>query len=97
LYRRIFVGPGRLLVNAAQQTDTKVIDKLVDYTGITTVVLAHIIAWVDRTFVDGTVNLISGIAGYTGLLTKSVQTGKVQHYFIFAIAGLLMLVFWIIL
>ncbi|QHT70015.1 NADH-quinone oxidoreductase subunit L [Rhodocytophaga rosea] len=97
IYRKIFINPGRQVVYSAQQTDAKVIDKLVDYTGIITVVLAHIIAWVDRIFVDGTVNLISRMAGYLGLFTKSAQTGKIQHYFIFALAGLLILVFWIIL
>jgi NADH-quinone oxidoreductase subunit L len=97
IYRQLFVGAGTLFMRVSQWIDTKLIDRIIDYTGISTVVLAHITAWIDRTFVDGAVNLTAYTAGRIGLVTKSIQGGKVQNYFLYAIFGLIVLIVWIIL
>jgi NADH-quinone oxidoreductase subunit L len=96
-YRKTFVRPGVVLTQVAQWLDTKIIDKLVDYTGIAVVVAAHMVAWADRTLVDGTVKFFVFIAGRIGLLTRAFQGGKVQYYFVYTLLGLILLIVWIIL
>lgn len=76
--------------------DQKVIDALVNFLGVFKIVLAHIIAWIDRDFVDGFVSLIVWLTGSLGKLSRSLQSGKIQSYFVIATLGLvLILVFFV--
>jgi NADH-quinone oxidoreductase subunit L len=97
LYRLLFVRTGLFFIRFTDLLDRRFIDKVIDYSSITTVILAHVVAWIDRTFIDGTVNFAAYITGIIGLLTRSIHGGRVQHYFLYAIFGLLILVVWIIL
>ncbi|MBX9852332.1 MAG: NADH-quinone oxidoreductase subunit L [Cytophagaceae bacterium] len=97
LYYKILVAPGMQISRLLAFTDTKIIDGALHFLAISHVVFAHIIAWFDRVFVDGTVNLCVWIAGKTGGLARSFQTGRIQGYFIFALIALLSLLIWIII
>jgi NADH-quinone oxidoreductase subunit L len=48
----------------------------------------------DNSIVDGLVNATAYLAGFLGLLTRRLQTGKVQTYLAFAILGVMILFLW---
>jgi NADH-quinone oxidoreductase subunit L len=97
LYGRLFVHPLRLTMRAARRLDARYIDRLVKYTAIAGVVFAHILAWVDRTFVDGAVRLVGFLSGRTGQLARSFGAGNAQWYLASALAGLIILIVWVLL
>jgi NADH-quinone oxidoreductase subunit L len=77
--------------------DRRIIDQTVEKIGITYVVLAHVVSWVDRVVVDGLVNFSAYLAGGIGKMTRRLQYGKVQAYFLFAVLGLVCIAIWMIL
>lgn len=97
IYRILFVRTGQLFSKVTNGIDKKLLDTIIDYASISMVVLAHIVAWIDRNLVDGLVNFAAYLAGRIGALTRSVQGGRVQFYFLYTLFGLLILVVWIIL
>jgi NADH-quinone oxidoreductase subunit L len=48
----------------------------------------------DNKVIDGIVNLVAYCAGFFGLLTRKLQTGKVQTYLAFALFGVLVFFLW---
>jgi NADH-quinone oxidoreductase subunit L len=48
----------------------------------------------DNRIVDGMVNLIAYLAGFFGLLTRRIQTGKVQTYLAFVLLGIMVFFLW---
>jgi NADH-quinone oxidoreductase subunit L len=49
----------------------------------------------DNKIVDGMVNLVAYIAGFIGLMTRKVQTGKVQTYIVFVLLGVAVFFLWL--
>lgn len=72
--------------------DGTIIDGLVNGAAKITKVGAVISGKFDSIVVDGLVNGTAGFFGIFGVVLRSVQTGKVQTYIIFAIVGLMVLV-----
>ncbi|MGM9507618.1 NADH-quinone oxidoreductase subunit L [Larkinella sp. GY13] len=95
-YKRLIVRPFVRLAYLSYGFDRRVIDKLVDFIGIGTVVLAHMIGWADRMIVDGLVNGASWLTHRLGNLTRSVQNGRVQSYIASAVVGLLVILWFLI-
>jgi NADH-quinone oxidoreductase subunit L len=48
----------------------------------------------DNSIIDGLVNAVAYFAGFFGLLTRRLQTGKVQTYLAFVILGVMILFLW---
>ncbi|MCU0452913.1 MAG: NADH-quinone oxidoreductase subunit L [Bacteroidetes bacterium] len=48
----------------------------------------------DNTIVDGLVNLVATFAGFTGIVTRRIQTGKVQTYLAFVLLGVMVFFLW---
>lgn len=48
----------------------------------------------DNRIVDGMVNLVAYVAGFSGLLTRRIQTGKVQTYLAFVLLGIMVFFLW---
>ncbi|MBI2619688.1 MAG: NADH-quinone oxidoreductase subunit L [Ignavibacteriales bacterium] len=48
----------------------------------------------DNRIVDGVVNLVAYLAGFFGLLTRRIQTGKVQTYIAFVLLGVMIFFLW---
>ena len=93
-YEKLFVKPTLRFSDATAWFDRRVVDRAVDWLGILGVVLAHVVAWLDKHLVDGLVNGAAWGAGRFGQLTRSVQAGRVQGYVVVALLGLLLLVGW---
>ncbi len=48
----------------------------------------------DNRIIDGIVNLLANLAGLMGIVTRRVQTGKVQTYIAFVLFGVLVFFLW---
>lgn len=95
-YKRLIVRSFVRFSRFSYRFDQKVIDKIIDLIAMGNVVLAHIIAWTDRTIVDGLVNGAAWLANRLGNLTRSVQNGRIQSYIASAVVGLLLILWFLI-
>lgn len=77
--------------------DQRLVDGLVNAFGIIGVVTAQIAGWFDKYILDG---MVYGVAFSTrgfGKLAKSFQGGNVQAYFAWAMVGILMTLFFLVI
>lgn len=79
---------------------TKWVDKLIDsfIHGISyfQITVAHIISWADRYLVDGVVDGVAYTSKGVGAMTRSLANGKIQSYLLWAMAGLVIFIVWIL-
>lgn len=85
----VFVGSFMLIARSCAWFDTNIVDGAVNGVGKVTIMTANIFGWFDKYIVDGTVNLVAGITQIIGLGFRSFQTGKVQTYLAWALAGVI--------
>ena len=81
---------------AANHVDRKWIDGFVHATAYAQVTLAHVVGWIDKVFVDGTVAGISRVVSATGVVTRSFQGGKIQVYIFWAILAIIIFLIWML-
>jgi NADH-quinone oxidoreductase subunit L len=86
-----------LTARAMTWFDGAIVDGLVNLIGRTGKLAGFFSAWVDRTFVDGAVNGAAALTNACGSLVRLVQTGRIQQYATFAVAGGLAAAAWLIL
>ncbi len=67
--------------------DKWIVDGTVNFAGRVGRAFGSISAWIDRTFVDGTVNQVGLFANDIAAGLKLIQTGRVQNYLLLAITG----------
>jgi NADH-quinone oxidoreductase subunit L len=77
--------------------DATIIDGFVLTVGRTNKIAGSVAAWFDKTFIDGLVNLVGAISHAFGAAFRLIQTGRIQQYVSFAVAGGLLTVAWFIL
>lgn len=80
----------------AHWIDRKVIDKLIHGLTYLQVSIAHVTGWSDRYLIDGLVNGVAYSTKGIGLITRSLANGKIQSYMLWALAGLLIFILWIL-
>ncbi|MBX2915603.1 MAG: NADH-quinone oxidoreductase subunit L [Cyclobacteriaceae bacterium] len=76
--------------------DKKWIDRFIHALAYGKVALAHMVGWTDKYVVDGTVHSITWAARGLGGITRSIVNGKIQSYLLWAIAGLLIFIIWML-
>lgn len=76
--------------------DKNIVDGVVNGLGYIQVVLSHVVGWFDKAIVDGTVNFVAATADFVGNRTRQIQSGNVQMYFVWAVFGLLLIVYFLI-
>jgi len=77
--------------------DEYVVDGVVNGVGILSRSLGFASAWFDLRVVDGSVNGVAAITQVFGSVARLFQTGRVQQYVSFAVAGGVLLAAWLIL
>lgn len=77
--------------------DEWVVDQIVLTVGRVNKALGFAFAWFDKTFVDGLVNLVGALSNFFGAALRLIQTGRIQQYVSFAVAGGLFAAAWLIL
>ncbi|KAB2924726.1 MAG: NADH-quinone oxidoreductase subunit L [Bacteroidetes bacterium] len=71
--------------------DAVIVDGIVNGAGAVTKGFSTVSGKFDSIVVDGIVNLTATVAGFLGMLLRTVQTGRVQTYIVFALIGLMAL------
>lgn len=101
LYNKYFVDEGYMagiirpllwLNQLAALFDRKVIDGAVNGSATITRLLSNSSGWSDLRIVDGIVNGIAALTQFLGASMRRVETGRIQHYFLFFLGGTLVLV-----
>ena len=82
----------KLATRAVSVTERRGIDRTLHGIVYVQVIMAHITAWIDRTFVDGTVNAAARLTGFGGKITRSVQGGNIQLYVFWAVFAIIILI-----
>jgi NADH-quinone oxidoreductase subunit L len=85
-----------LLAGLTTAFDKKWIDGFIHALAYSKVTLAHIVGWTDKNIVDGTAHGVTLVARGLGGITRSVVNGKIQSYLLWAIAGLLIFIIWML-
>ena len=92
-------GVGRLILAGSvgvHHIDRKWVDGVVHAAAYAQVTLAHIVGWIDKMIVDGTVLGIARLASATGAATRSFQGGKIQLYIFWAIFAVIIFLIWML-
>jgi len=94
IYQALVVNSLLGLNNFLAAFDQVVIDGFVNSLARMTKALSVVTGFVDKTFVDGLVNLVSDTVIFTGGQLRKIQTGRIQNYLYAAMAGVLVLMIW---
>jgi NADH-quinone oxidoreductase subunit L len=74
--------------------DKNVIDTTIHWLAYIKVVIAHIAGWTDQRIIDGLVNGVAYSSKGIGTIARSIVNGKIQSYLLWALAGLVIFIFW---
>ncbi len=96
LYDATFVAATMGIAKILAWFDGAIVDGIVNGAGYVTKFIAVVSSKFDSIVVDGLVNFTAFTAGISGRFLRTVQTGKVQTYIIFAIVGMMALVMFYI-
>ncbi|MCX2741761.1 NADH-quinone oxidoreductase subunit L [Pontibacter anaerobius] len=96
-YDRTFVQPTLALSHQLYRIDIKIIDYTLNNGSKALVILAKVVAWVDRWVVDGLVWLAGALSKVLGRVGRGLQNGKVQSYYAYSLFGFILLLLYIIL
>jgi NADH-quinone oxidoreductase subunit L len=91
------IGSTWTLTRFLKAFDEKILDGLVNLVGRTNRLGGALSAWFDRTFVDGAVELVGMLSQFFGATLRLLQTGRIQQYAAFAVAGGILTAAWLIL
>lgn len=91
------IGGSKKIAAFLRAFDERVVDGLVNLVGRSGRWLGVFSAWIDRTFVDGAVNGVGAITQVFGSAVRLLQSGRVQQYAAFAVAGGMAVAAWLIL
>jgi len=87
IYEALIVKPLSTLARNAFSFDARVIDAVVNGTGLMALRLSAFKGWIDENIVDGLVNGAAVTVGRAGATLRLIQTGLVQNYLLIAAAG----------
>jgi NADH-quinone oxidoreductase subunit L len=92
IYEKWIVVPGvHLVARMMYWFDAHIVDGAVNGVATITQLQARISGLFDKWVVDGAVNGVAYTAGFFGILLKKTQTGKIQAYIAFILAGVMVL------
>lgn len=91
LYQVIFVRPTLRISGWITAIDKRGLDWLADNSARLMQAVARLDNWIDRTFVDGAVDLTARWTYAVGLKLRTVQTGSLRQYVMFLAVGLVAL------
>jgi NADH-quinone oxidoreductase subunit L len=95
IYNRILVVPYQSFAQILALFDRVVIDGLINFMGIATVVLSKIAALVDQYVIDGIVVSLGRVSKFLGQITRNIQGGNAQSYYFWALASAVIILFWL--
>lgn len=83
-------------INSAtiERIDKQIIDGAIHASAYAQVIFAHVVGWIDRTFVDGSVNAIARLTGLGGKFIRSFQGGNIQLYIFWSVFAIIIFIIW---
>lgn len=96
VYDRVVVAPALAAANTLERTDRNFIDHTLHRLVYLQVIFAFSMAWIDRHVVDGLVALVARVMKSTGNLFRSLGTGRIQRYVLWALLMLIIFIFFIL-
>lgn len=94
LYHIIVTTCVRYNNRVMETIERKVIDRGIHGLIYFQVIFAHVVGWIDRAFIDGTVNATARLAGFGGKITRSFQGGNIQLYVFWSVFALIIFIIW---
>jgi NADH-quinone oxidoreductase subunit L len=95
LYEKVFpVAFTLALSNVLSWFDKNIVDGAVNGSAWVTVHASSVSAWFDKYVIDGAVNATAGVTQFLGMALRLVQTGRVQTYVAWTLAGVLAFFLW---
>ncbi|MHA4736823.1 NADH-quinone oxidoreductase subunit L [Dyadobacter sp. MSC1_007] len=91
-----FIIPFAYITRYLKLFEKHVVDALVNAVARGSLVFGHLIAWFDRMFVDGLVNLTVFSVRYAGQAARGLQSGRIQSYYIVMAMGVFLLILWLV-
>ena len=91
LYQFIFIRPTHFVSGLIAKFDKQVIDVCIDKLASGVKVISRADDLIDRTFVDGIVNLVGNWTYSAGRSLKTVQTGRLRQYVVLIVVGVVAL------
>ena len=91
------VFSGKTIQSSSQAVtwvERRLIDRGIHAMVYTQVIFAHVIAWIDRVFVDGAVNGTARLTGFGGKITRSFQSGNIQLYIFWSVFAIIIFIIW---
>jgi multicomponent Na+:H+ antiporter subunit D len=86
-YRSVLIRPAKIIAQWAWNIDTWVVDRIVNATGLLTLLESRVSEIFDVHVVDGTVNGLSTVLDRGSKKLQGLQTGRVQNYMLAMVAG----------
>jgi len=96
LYEKAIVQPVLMLSVVTLYIDRKWIDGILHFAAYVQVTLAHLAGWCDKTIFDGIADGTGKVSKIIGSVTRSLANGKIQSYILWAMAGLIIFMVWIL-
>jgi NADH-quinone oxidoreductase subunit L len=94
IYQKVFVDNLLRLNNFLAAFDLKVVDGLVNFSGLVVRITSKVSGFFDNGFVDGLVNLTAETVRAAGAQLRRAQTGRIQNYLYVAMAGVVVMMIW---
>lgn len=91
-----FLIPFEFIAKYLKAFEKNIVDALVDLVAKGSLVFGHFIAWIDRMFVDGAVNLTVFSIRSAGQAARNMQSGRIQSYYIVTVMGVFLLILWLV-
>jgi len=92
IYQIVFVNATLRIAQLSRLIEVQLVDRLVNYIGISHIVLSRVIGWGDKYVVDGMVHLTTSGIHTVGRIAKSAQGDNVQRYIMTALISVIFIV-----
>ena len=97
LYNSTVIAFMMLVSKSLAWFDGTVVDGIVNLSAQVTRFAGYVTGIFDNVVIDGFVNLVARVTEYSGGQLRKLQTGNIQSYIVFVLAGILLLLFFFIL
>ena len=84
----------RTTSHIVEYTERRIIDRSLHGLVYGQVIFAHFTGWIDRVFIDGTVNAAAKFTGFGGRITRSFQGGNIQLYIFWSAFTIIIFIIW---
>lgn len=95
VYEKIFVLPFLVFAKSLSYIDRVIVDGIINFMGVLTVITSKITDLFDRYIIDGFVVSLGMLSKWIGQVTRSIQGGNAQSYYFWALTGAVLILFWL--